>query len=255
MNSKNDDLPDDPNAQSVVLKVENRCGGHIVNSLMLTGDSDTRTWERSIIPFYGEQFTSTVLMGSHHGADDFVREPNGELYLQHMRAIHPRVTVVSVGDSSYGHPDPFSLFVYNLFSAGADWVIGGPAGLKVLRTDLHGTLRLQLYDNGSWVINWYGPSPRAIPDLISALMRLGDARGRALPNFSPSLSAILGQFPSPNPPSAAEHLFGLPLLSGLSDIAPGTTGRLAALPFALGPAEPNLADILANFLKRPPRLD
>ena len=254
MNSKNDDLPDDPNAQSVVIKVENWYGGHIVNSLMLTGDSDTRTWERSIIPFYGEQVTSTVLMGSHHGADDFVREPNGDLYLQNMRAIRPRVTVVSVGDNSYGHPDPFSLLVYNLFSMGADWVIGGPARLKVLRTDLHGTLRLQLHDNGSWVINWYGPSPRAVPDFISALMRLGDGRGRVLPNFAPSLSDILGQIPAPTQPWAAARLFGPPFLSGLLDIAPGATGRPAPLPFALGPGEPSLADILADLLKRPPGL-
>ncbi len=256
MNAENDDVRDNPNAQSVVLKVENWQGGRVVNSLMLAGDSDVCTWERSILPRYRNpgDLASTILMGGHHGSDTFVREASGRIYLDHLQAISPGMTILSVGEGNgYGHPDPFALWAYNTHSLGAQWVIGGPPDLKVLRTDLHGSMRLQLNDDAGWVVTWTRPIPAPLPSLATLLNGLPSAaRPPAPPTLltglgtlgrltdqgltPPSLAGILG------PPHDTTGLLGLSGLS-LSDLARAALSK---------PPTSFPADILAEILRRRP---
>jgi hypothetical protein len=138
------------------------------------------------------------------------------------------MTVVSVGDNGYGHPDPVALVAYGLYSTGADLVIGGPPSLRVLRTDWHGTMRLELRNDGSWAINWRGPSPRPADGGLAALARL------ALPDTAPNLWGILGPYP---PSTPAASLF--PPLAGLADISRLALDQIAAAPlFPTVPAGP-----------------
>jgi beta-lactamase superfamily II metal-dependent hydrolase len=186
-NAANYSLQDDPNAQSIVMKIENLSPvtGAVLNSLMLTGDSDARTWREWIVPVYGDQLASSVLVGGHHGASTFFEPSSGEApYTGHIERIRPVLTVVSTGPNTYGHPDPAALRLYERFSSGTTI---GVTGVRTRRTDEHGNMRLTLHDDGGWWITW---EPRAIPppfDLaslgLSRLMNLGDILGqpRTLP--------------------------------------------------------------------------
>jgi beta-lactamase superfamily II metal-dependent hydrolase len=167
LNAANAFLADDPNAQSIVLKIENLnpATGAVANSVMLTGDSDAETWERWIVPVHGAHLPSTILLGSHHGADTFCTRQDGGRCWGHLTAIRPRMTVLSVGDNSYGHPDPAALRAYEAASTGSD------QGMKIARTDLHGSIRVALYDDGSWQLTSTGPSPR--PERPALPRRLG----------------------------------------------------------------------------------
>lgn len=285
LNGECDQLPDDPNSKSIVLKIENWHGGRVVNSLMLTGDSDARTWKDSIMPVYGAEVESTILAGGHHGAKDFVRDSSGNLYISHLAAMKPRITVIPVGDNSYGHPTPFAMLFYELFSTGADRVWGGAAAdLKILRTDLHGTLRLQFDNDGSWRITWNGPSPRPAP-VLATPDTLRRFLGHTLPNAglpaprpAPGRSLLTGARPDqlrsfvPVPPATLGGLLanlGQPA-TGAGVTPPSLAGTLgprsaeSVLPWlsGLGLGEiarsttgapvPSLADVLARLYRHPP---
>jgi len=235
MNAKNDLLSDDPNAQSIVMKVENRrpVTGQVLNSLMLAGDSDAAAWERWIVPVYGNDIESTILLGSHHGGNGyFLKQKNGGLYLDHIQKIRPRVTVVSVGSNNYGHPTPLALALYTSHSAGPDYT-WRTEPLKIVRTDRQGTIKLSLRDDGWWVMNWAGPT------LACAL-----PGRRAAPSISvkPSLSLVdLARFlrTTPTPPRS------------LADILrrPPPPAATPPAPLTLKPSEPTLAEIFASLYK------
>jgi beta-lactamase superfamily II metal-dependent hydrolase len=151
MNAASPALADDANAQSIVLKVENRGTG--IASALLTGDSDALVWKGAILPLYGDAVRSSVLLGSHHGSLAFFDDPANEqhYYLDHLKKIAPVLTVVSVGPNVYGHPEPKALELYLNNSSGTTL---GVAGVRLLRTDQVGNIRLDLYDDGSWWIRW-----------------------------------------------------------------------------------------------------
>ncbi len=153
MNSKNSDLKDDPNAQSIVLKVQHTDStGGFLSSALLTGDTDASVWKYSIIHRYSKNDLKTqVLLASHHGSISFFDDPKDDkyYYTNHLEAMNPAMTVVSVGDNSHGHPDEKALELYEKHTRGSN------KGNKLVRTDTHGNIRLLLKNEGGWTL-WHG---------------------------------------------------------------------------------------------------
>lgn len=151
-NSKNDDLSDNPNAQSIVIKVVHRhsAAGNDPASAMLTGDTDAVTWKDIRRHYNDSDFSCSILLASHHGSVTFFDDPSNEknYYTDHVRAMSPAMTILSVGkDNPHGHPDKKAIELYSKYSTGSS------NGNKIKRTDIHGSLRLELKDDGGWSLN------------------------------------------------------------------------------------------------------
>jgi beta-lactamase superfamily II metal-dependent hydrolase len=151
MNSRNGDLPDEPNAQSIVIKVQHLdTQSGFLASAMLTGDTDAQTWRQSILRNYSlSDLKTEILLASHHGSVSFFDDPSDEqnYYIDHMKAISPAMTVISVGDNVHGHPDDKAVSLYEKYSRGS------ANGEKLRRTDQHGNIRLELKDEGGWSLS------------------------------------------------------------------------------------------------------
>ncbi len=148
MNAKNDDLASNANAQSIVLKVvhRNTATDTDITSALLTGDTDAQTWQ-NIHQHYGDgDLSCEILLASHHGALTYFDDPTDtkNYYTKHILAKKPAMTIISVGENSYGHPDPKSLQFYEEYSRGSK------QGNKIFRTDEKGNIRLILKDEGGW---------------------------------------------------------------------------------------------------------
>lgn len=149
MSARNDKLPDDANAQSIVMKVQHHSAetGLVLSSLMLTGDSDAVAWRKAIVPEYSaSDLKSSILMASHHGSISFFDDPSDEknYYTAHIKKMSPAMTLVSVGPNVHGHPDKKAIELYKKYSAGSS------KGNKVFRTDKKGNMRLVLKNDGGW---------------------------------------------------------------------------------------------------------
>lgn len=148
MNAKNDDLADNANAQSIVVKVIQRDSSTDTDfaSSLLTGDTDAVTWQ-SIRNHYSEgDLSCSILLASHHGSITYFDDPadNQNYYVSHIKAKAPEMTIVSVGDNAHGHPDKKALEIYEKYTSGSD------KGNKVYRTDEKGHIKLILKDGGGW---------------------------------------------------------------------------------------------------------
>jgi len=148
MNAKNDELSDEPNSQSIVIKTEHLSAqGAVLASAMLTGDTDAATWRHSIQKHYSSSdLSSDILLASHHGSLSFFDDPADDqhYYLDHLKSLSPAMTIVSVGDNPHGHPESKALEFYEKHSRGSN------KGTKIKRTDEHGNIRLVLKDDGGW---------------------------------------------------------------------------------------------------------
>lgn len=146
LSAKDERLPKNANAQGIVIKVEHRSSddSYALSSAMLPGDSDAQTWRNGIMIDYSNQgVSSTILMAAHHGSISFFDDPDDKYYYkEHLAAIKPAMTMVSVGPNSHGHPDETALKFYREHSTGSD------TGDKVYRTDTKGTIKLVLKDGG-----------------------------------------------------------------------------------------------------------
>jgi beta-lactamase superfamily II metal-dependent hydrolase len=139
MNSHWDDYTD-PNEQSIVLKVEYKG-----RAVMLAGDTPARPWSEKILPFYGDDLKSSILLASHHGSLSFFDLPSSRsYYVEHLEKIKPDMTIVSVGSNSSGLPDKKALEFYKEYSKGSK------QGNKVFTTEENGTIKLTLKDEGGW---------------------------------------------------------------------------------------------------------
>ena len=105
---------DDANAESVVLRIDWRDRPWAV----LTGDVPSEIERDIALP------PLEVLIAPHHGSAHSTSE-------RWLRAATPRTVVISVGRNRYGHP---ARSVLERVEA---------VGAEVLRTDLHGAIRLQ----------------------------------------------------------------------------------------------------------------
>ena len=114
----------DPNDASLVLKLTM---GEV--SFLLTGDIE-EDGEAALLRSEVD-LGATVLKVPHHGG----RTSSGDAF---VRAVAPAVAVVSVGEENrFGHPSPA--------------VLGRLDGALLLRTDLHGTVRLSTDGERLWV--------------------------------------------------------------------------------------------------------
>ena len=148
LSAQDDRLPDNPNAQGIVIKVEqrNEAMNRIKGSTILPGDSDAQTWRNGILNDYtNSDISSDILMAAHHGSISFFDDPDdGKYYTLHLASIRPAMTVISVGPNSHGHPSATAVGFYRKYSAGSN------KGNKVYRTDTKGTMKLTLKSGGGW---------------------------------------------------------------------------------------------------------
>ena len=152
LNSKNLDLADNANAQSIVIKVVHRRVHSEENlaSVMLTGDTDAATWRNIRQHYRDSELSCSILLASHHGSLSFFDDPADErnYYTDHIRAMSPAMTVISVGEGNpHGHPHDKSVELYGKYSTGSN------KGNKIKRTDEHGSILLELKDDGGWSLN------------------------------------------------------------------------------------------------------
>ena len=148
LSAKDDRLASNANAQGIVIKAEQRNDAmdRIEGSAMLPADSDAETWRLGILADYSKSdISSNIMMAAHHGSNSFFDDPNLKYYYtDHLAAIKPAMTVVSVGPNSHGHPKETALGYYRDHSTGSD------KGNKVFRTDTKGTMKLTLKSGGGW---------------------------------------------------------------------------------------------------------
>lgn len=148
LSAKDDRLASNANAQGIVIKVEqrNEAMDRIEGSAMLPADSDAETWRLGILADYSKSdVSSNIMMAAHHGSISFFDDPNLTYYYKnHLAAIKPAMTVVSVGPNSHGHPDDTALGYYREHSTGSK------QGKKMFRTDTKGTVKLTLHSGGGW---------------------------------------------------------------------------------------------------------
>lgn len=148
MNSKNANLADNANAQSIVLKVEHRDTRSNTThaSVMLTADTDAVTWQDIQKNYSSDDLSCSLLLASHHGSITFFDDPadDAHYYTKHIKAMAPAMTIVSVGNNNHGHPVPKAVQLYEKYSNGSN------KGNKLYRTDKQGTMRATLKDGGGW---------------------------------------------------------------------------------------------------------
>ena len=146
LSAKDSRLPGNANDQGLVLKVEQRNPdmSRVMASTILTGDGSYAVWKDGIMKDYSTGDVSCdILMAAHHGSLDFFDDPSSNYYyVNHVKAMTPAMTIVSVGPNNYGHPDPTALRLYRENSRGLD------NGDKTYRTDRQHTVKLTLRDGG-----------------------------------------------------------------------------------------------------------
>lgn len=152
LSAQDNRLPSNSNAQGIIIKVEHLSanGTRSLDSTMLTGDSDARTWRDGVMVDYDKsEVSSSILMAAHHGSIDFFKDPRDKkhYYCEHIKSIQPQMTFISVGTNSHGHPDKNAVNLYRKYSTGSN------KGNKVYRTDQQGTMKLTLKDDGGWELN------------------------------------------------------------------------------------------------------
>lgn len=103
---------------SLVLKI--KLGS---TSILLTGDSDWKSWKEKIIPIFDTQVHSEILIASHHGSRSFFTDEENDTidvdenpettYVDAIDYIDPDVVVVSCGDyETYHHPNKAAEKIY-----------------------------------------------------------------------------------------------------------------------------------------------
>lgn len=137
----------DPNAQSIVMHI-NESG----SNLILTGDTNSRSWRDYIVPESAGFINSLVLYASHHGSYTFINDnPESERdYTRHLECMRPAISIISVGSTNpHGHPDARALAYYNQYCHGTI-----ETRQKIFRTDQHGNMRVKLNGGGTGTIYW-----------------------------------------------------------------------------------------------------
>lgn len=149
LSARDQRLEKNANAQGLVIKVEHWNATSCGSSAILTGDCDADTWKSAIMLDYAKSdLSASILMGAHHGSITFFDDPADTkyYYLEHMKAINPAMTIISVGDNAHGHPDRKALEFYEKHSSGSN------KGNKLYTTKDKGTIKVTLKDDG-WLLN------------------------------------------------------------------------------------------------------
>ena len=149
LSGADDRLPKNPNAQGIVLKVEHLNNSSSSGGVMLTGDSDAETWKRAIKKDYeNADLKCDILVAGHHGSITFFDDPQDEdhYYTDHIKAMKPCMTIVSVGENPHGHPDKKAIELYKKYSQGSN------KGNKLYQTNKQGNINVELKDSGEWTL-------------------------------------------------------------------------------------------------------
>lgn len=96
---------------SIVLKIS--YGGR---DILLTGDSDWKSWKEKIVPNFKKTVKSDILVASHHGSRSFFTDEANDTidiqknpdttYMEAIEYIDPDVTLISCGKyETYHHPN------------------------------------------------------------------------------------------------------------------------------------------------------
>lgn len=147
-NAKHGDLADDPNDQSVVIKVVQRNAANDIDydSVLLTGDTSAVTWKHIRRHYDAADLSCSLLLASHHGSLTYFDDPADKerYHTSHLKEKSPAMTIISVGDNSFGHPHPKSLKFYETHCSGSN------QGNRICRTDVDGNISLVLKNGGGW---------------------------------------------------------------------------------------------------------
>lgn len=107
---------------------------HGGTTILLTGDAEAAA-ERDMVDYYGEALRSDIALAAHHGS-------RGSSTLIFLEQVQPRLALISCGrNNTYGHPHEEVL--ERLDAVGAE----------VRRTDLDGTIRVDIHRNGDWSVS------------------------------------------------------------------------------------------------------
>ncbi|WP_157722061.1 ComEC/Rec2 family competence protein [Tumebacillus avium] len=165
------ELPDEPDVGVLVLSptkayledekpterdIHDQCAvlriAYAGRSILFTGDSSMEAWKERIVPYYSDDsgmpnlIKSTVLHASHHCSYTFFK-PKGkkddEPFIDALEKIEPEITIISVGEqNNHGHPDDDALNKY----------LEKTTHEQVMMTKDHGTINMEVYDNGDYNI-------------------------------------------------------------------------------------------------------
>ena len=117
-------------------------------SIMLTGDTNAKRWKEWIVPRDKDMLRTTVLLASQHGSLDFFEDPSGgdKYYREHLDAMTPEITIVSVGPNMRKLPSDKALQLYAQ-RKGDEWF-----EQPVLTTEEYGTISISLTSRGTWTL-------------------------------------------------------------------------------------------------------
>jgi len=91
--------------------------------MLLTGDSDYKSWKEKIIPNYNDNVKSEILIASHHGSRSFFTDEENDTidveknpdstYLDSIDYILPDIPLISCGNyDTYHHPNKDAMKIY-----------------------------------------------------------------------------------------------------------------------------------------------
>jgi competence protein ComEC len=85
--------------------------------ILITGDSDKKSWEEHITDYHEDKLPSAVLSASHHGSRTFFKntEDDEDVYETHIEKIDPSYLIVSAPkqtESRHDHPHDDAIKIY-----------------------------------------------------------------------------------------------------------------------------------------------
>lgn len=91
--------------------------GDDTKQILITGDSDKKSWKEHITDYHEDKLPSAVLSASHHGSRTFFKdsEDDEDVYETHIEKIDPSYLIVSApkqSESSHGHPHDDAMKIY-----------------------------------------------------------------------------------------------------------------------------------------------
>ena len=133
---------------SIVLKIS--YGGR---DILLTGDSDWKSWKEKIVPNFKKMVKSDILVASHHGSRSFFTDEANDTidiqknpdttYMEAIEHIDPDVTLISCGKyETYHHPNKEAEALYKKYSSHS----------QVYSTNNYGHLLGFISSNGNYTV-------------------------------------------------------------------------------------------------------
>lgn len=92
-------------------------------ALLLTGDSDWKSWKEKIIPNFHAQVRSEILIANHHGSRSFFTDEENDTiditknpdttYIDSIKKISPDIVLIPCGNyETYHHPNKEAVKIY-----------------------------------------------------------------------------------------------------------------------------------------------